>query len=117
MNVAEVVLQIDAGRWDAPSVQLTGDFKKRHTGALQSGELALEAIQRRDVRARCLPREDPFFKQLNLLGQRIDHREVAVDNGVHERIQHVRGTMPQELRLFFRTAAYIDEALPRAAAH
>src|SRR5688572_18845236 len=111
MNVAEVVLEVDAGWWDPPTVQLAGDFEKRHAGAFEPGELALEPIQSGDVRARGLARENGVFKLLDLFAQHIDYREVPIDDGVHERVEDVRGAMPKQLRFVFDTGADVSKAL------
>ncbi len=55
-------------------------------------------------------REDLLFDFFDFLGQGVEHREVAVDNGVHERVEHVGRAVLQQLRLQLAAPTHFREA-------
>ena len=98
-------------------MQLAGDFQQRLRGVIERHQLSLQRIQRLDLRARRLAREDPFLDLFDLSGQGVDDGEVAIDHVVHQRIENVRGTMLQQLRLLFAASPNIRKPELRGTPH
>ena len=46
----------------------------------------------------------------DLLGKRVEHREIAIDHGVHQRVEHVGGPVLQQLRLLLAAPADVGES-------
>ena len=77
----------------------------------------LQRIERLDVRARRSLREDLLLDPLELGLDRMQQRKIAVDDGIHERIQNVARAAPQQLGLVLAARAHILKAFLRATAH
>ena len=45
------------------------------------------------------------------------HREIAIDDRVHQRVEHVGGPVLQQLRLLLAAATHVREAQLRVAPH
>ena len=67
-------------------------------------------------RAREPAGEDLLLEVLELGLERLEHREVAVDDGVHQRVQHEPRSMAQQLGLALAARADVREAALGAAA-
>ena len=80
---------------------------------LEGHQLALQTVQRFDVRARGVAGEDAILDAPDLLRQRVEDGEVAVDDRVHQRVEHVGGAEPQQIRLLFAALADVHEPAPR----
>ncbi len=77
----------------------------------------LQVIQRFDVRARRAPRrEDVLLDGLEFLFQPIEKGKVSVHDGVHERVQHVAGSLPQQLRFPLAACPHFLKTFLRMAA-
>ncbi len=110
LHVAEVILQAATDRRHAAAVQLAGHFEKRLRRVIEGHQLALQRIQRLDLGARRLARENALLDLFDFGGEMADDREVAVDHGIHQRVEHVSGPMLQELRLLLASAAHVGKA-------
>ena len=118
VDVAEVVLQLHADGRHAAAVQLAGRLRaagRRHARASSAGASARRA-------PRCWPRVVwPAKMRSSMLSisllQTIEHREVAIDDGIHQRVEDVGRAVPQQLGLLFAAPAHVGESLPRAAPH
>lgn len=84
---------------------------------LEHGELVLEVVERLDARARALTGEDALLDALELQLQRLKHGEIAVDDGVEQRIEHVAGPVPQQVRLTLAAFPHVGEASLRPPPH
>src|SRR5258706_12707561 len=82
-------------------------------------DFALQRVQSFDVAARdaALLRKDRLFDGLELGFEHVDDRKVAIDDCVHQRVEHETGSLPQQFRLAFAALAYSAEGLSAAAAH
>src|SRR5262249_53212420 len=67
-------------------------------------------IQRFDVRTRRVPHEDILLDLFQLGLEAVDHREIAIDHRVDQRIEHETRAVLQEVRLALAAGAYTDEA-------
>ena len=116
VDVAEVVVQPGADGRHTAAVELAGHLEQRAGGAVEQHQLALEAVERLDLGPRVLAAEDALLDVLGLLGEVLEHREVAIDHRVHQRVEHVGGPVPQQLRLLLAAAAHVGEAHARRCA-
>src|SRR5690606_1612087 len=84
--------------------------------------LALEGIEPLDIGARSTRADALLFEDLLLnllqLGLECVHdREIAVDHGIHQCVEHIAAAQSQQMRLALGPAAHTKEALAAAAAH
>ncbi len=84
---------------------------------LQRGELLLHVIERLDGVARVLGGEELLLARLELGFHRVEHWKVAVDHGVHQRIEHVPGPVAQQLRLALGARPHAEESMLGVLAH
>ena len=89
INIAEIFLQSRAHLGNPPAVELADDFDQRVHRVLQHHELLLQHIERLDVRTRRVAHENPLFDLFELGFERVEHRKIAIDDGIDERIEHV----------------------------
>jgi hypothetical protein len=84
---------------------------------LERDELPFHPVQRFDVAARRRAGEDPFLEPLDLLGEAIHDRKIAIDDGVHQRVEHVGRPVPQQIGLVLAPSPHVAESAQRIAAH
>ena len=104
VDVAEVLVHAGADLRHAPAVQPAGRLHQRVDRVLQHHELLLQRVERLDVRARRVALEDLLLDRLELGLERVDHREVAVDDVVHHRVEHVARAVASAARARARCA-------------
>jgi hypothetical protein len=63
-------------------VQLADDLEQRLGGVMQRHQFALRRIERLNLRARRLTGKNALLGLLDLCGQRVQHREIAIDHGI-----------------------------------
>jgi hypothetical protein len=79
-------------------------------------DLALELVQPLDVGLGGAGLEHLVLDLLELRLEPVDDREVAVDDRVHQRVEHEGRAVAQHVRLALRAAAHLQQALPAAVA-
>ena len=117
VDIAKVVLQSAADRRDASAVQFTGHLEQRLRRVIEGHQLALQRIQRFDLRARRLTGKNPLLDLFDLRREAIDDRKIAIDDVVHQRVEHVGRTVLQQLRFLLAAAPHVGEAELRVAPH
>ena len=83
----------------------------------EDADLALERIEPLDVGAAEVRLEDLVLDRLQAGLERVDDREVAVDDGVEQGVEDERRPVPEEVRLALGTAAHTEEVGLRAVAY
>jgi hypothetical protein len=106
-----------AHRRHAPAVQLAVTLHQRRHRVAASGRRALQGVQPLDVVVRGAALEDRLLDRVELALERIEHREVAVDHRVHQRVQHEAGALSQLLGLALAALAHAQKAVRAAVAH
>ena len=86
--------------------------QRRHRVA-QHQHLGLELVQALDVDALRAADEDAVLDFFELGFEHVDDRKIAVDDGVHQRIEHERRAQCQQVRLALGARAHAEEALRR----
>jgi hypothetical protein len=71
----------------------------------------LQRVEPLDVRPRRAAVEDRLLDRLQFGLERIEHREVAVDHGVHQRVQHEARALAQVPGLALAAFAHSEEAV------
>jgi hypothetical protein len=61
--------------------------------------------------------ENVLFDILDRGLDAVEDRKVAIDHGIHQRVQHIPGTMAQKLGLLLATGAHVGEAALGARAN
>ena len=117
VDVAEIFLQSGAHLGHAAAVELADDLDHRIHRVLQHHQLLLQRVERLDVGARGIADEDLLLDLFELGFERVEHREIAVDDRVDERIEHVAGAVAQQLGLALGARADVGESLFRAQPH
>src|SRR6185437_1854301 len=109
-DVAEVLAVVVADLMDAPAHQLGDGLLQRRDGMLEDADLSFQRVEPLDVDAAEVRLEDLFLDRLELGLERVDGREVAVDDGVEERVEDERRDMPEQLRLALGPRANAEKA-------
>src|SRR6185295_18223116 len=97
VDVPKIVLELRTKLRHPSTMKLTCSLQKRTCGVFYNHESLLESVERFDSGPCRLFRENDFFHFIDLRGQRIDHWEIPINDGVHECIQHIRGAVAQQL--------------------
>src|SRR5260221_28033 len=85
---------------------------------LEPGKLLLHIVEASDVRARRRRGgEELLLRRLKLGLDRVEHREVAVDHRVHQRVEDIARAVAEQLRLALAARAYLLEAALGGMAH
>ena len=77
---------------------------------LQDHQTPLQGIESFDVGAPGIAQEDLLLDLFELSLQRIEDWKIAIDHGVHERVEHVRRTELQQVRLALAPGANVGES-------
>ena len=117
VDVAEVFAQARTHLRHAPAEEAPRVLEHRPGGVLEGGELLLDIVERLDAGARVLRLEKLVLDRLELRFHGIEHRKVAVDHRVHQRIEHVAGAVAQQLRLALGARAHAEKALLAVQSH
>lgn len=116
-HVAEVILRAHLNLRHTAARQFANRLQKRRHRVLQDSGALLEFVQSLDVGARRALGEDLLFDGFQFHLQRIVGRELAINNGVHQRVQQEPRAGLQQLRLAFAAFAHVEEAQLAAAAN
>jgi hypothetical protein len=84
---------------------------------IEHQQLALQRVERLDLRPRGVASENPLLERLDLGIDAVEHRKIAIDDGVHQRVKDVGRPVAQQFGLLFAAAADFGEAVLGAAAH
>ena len=118
MDVAEIILGVGGDRRHPSAMQAPDRVEQRDDGVAQHQRIAFQVVQVLDVVAlRALAAEDAVLDRLEVGFELVDDREIAVDDGVHQRVQHEPGTHLEQARLALGTLAHAEETLGRIAPH
>ena len=111
VDIAEIFAEPGADLRHAATEELARVLQQRPGDVLEGSQLLLHVIQRFDVGARILCGEQLVLDALELGLHRVEHREIAIDHRVHQRIEHIAGAVTQQLRLALGARAHPEEAL------
>src|SRR5262249_48320843 len=110
VHVAKVLLGPGADVRDAPPVQLA-DRVGEGTGGVPENHLPLlERVERLDVALGEPAAEDLILDRFHLALEQVESREIAVDDGVQEAVEHEARAVPQQLGLFLAARAHVGVA-------
>ncbi len=104
VDVAEVLLHPRAHLRDPAAIELAGGFHQRVDRMLQHHQLLLQRVKRLDVRPRRVAHEDLLLDLLQLRLHAVQDREIAVDDGVHQRVEHEARSVAAAARARARSA-------------
>jgi len=102
-------LETGANLRHTSTVQPTGHLDERDHRMMQQHQTALHRVQARHVGTARIALEDALFHPLELLLQRGEHREVTIDDRVHQGIEHEAGALPQQRRLALATLTHAEK--------
>ena len=118
VDVAKILPQARDPGGNAGAGEVRYAFEQRRDGVLECHEALLQLIQRPDVGARvAVHGEDALLDFLQLVFELVEDREVAVDDRIHQGIEHIAGSLTEQLRLGFAPCAHVVKALFDAAAY
>ena len=116
-DVAEIVLHARADDRDVATREISDGFEQGIDCVLDDHQPLLECIELLDVLARRGVREDALLEHLELIFEMLEHREVAVDHRVHQRIEHIARAMSKQVRFTLSPCAHFLEAAVCARAY
>ena len=116
-HIAKVLLRPGADLRHASPVQLAGAFEQRGHGIFEHHGALLQCVELLDADARRALGENLPLDGFKLHLDRVDHREIAVDYGVHQRIQHEACAVAQQLGFSFAALAHAQKTLLAPIAH
>ena len=84
---------------------------------LDDADLALQGVEPLDVGAAEVRLEDLVLDRLEVGLERVDDREVAVDDGIQQRVEDEGRAVLEQVRLALGALAHAEKALVGAVAH
>jgi hypothetical protein len=118
VDVAEVLPEARAGRRHAATEELAHVLEQRAGSVLEGRQVLLHVIEGFDVLARRgAGGEQALLDDFELHLDCLEHREVAVHQGVHQGVKHEARPAAQQLRVAFGVRTHFPEASLRAPAH
>src|SRR5439155_3157981 len=96
VDVAEVEPRVLGDELDVEAYQPVAHLDQRRDGALEAHQVALEVVDALGRRLGERPAEDRLLEPLELVLERVDDREVAVDDEVHEGVEDEPGALAEQ---------------------
>ena len=117
VNVAKILLQRNADLRYPAAEKLGASFEQRFGGVFENHEPALSGVQSFDLLAVGLVGENTLFDVLDGGLDAIENGKIAIDHGIHKRIEHVARAVAQKLGFLFAAGAHVGEAALGARPH